>query len=173
MRRATTTKKGEVAMSNNRDINNDWEDDEDDVDLTTFDSDTDLVKKLRKANRLQEKKIKDLENNLGSLTKAQRERIIKDTFAQKGVNEKIASFIPAELEASEDAISAWLDQHSDVFGIQAPQKQTDLSQRDIANLRQMDIVTNSALTPDKAEDLMSRVYNAESAEDLIEIIKNN
>jgi hypothetical protein len=47
-------------MSNNRDINNDWEDDEDDVDLTTFDSDTDLVKKLRKANRLQEKKIKDL-----------------------------------------------------------------------------------------------------------------
>jgi len=43
-------------MSNNRDINNDWEDDEDDVDLTTFDSDTDLVKKLRKANRLQEKK---------------------------------------------------------------------------------------------------------------------
>ena len=91
---------GEVAMSNNRDINNDWEDDEDDVDLTTFDSDTDLVKKLRKANRLQEKKIKDLETNLGSLTKAQRERIIKDTFAQKGVNEKIASFIPADLEAT-------------------------------------------------------------------------
>ena len=157
-------------MSNNRDINNDWEDDEDDVDLTTFDSDTDLVKKLRKANRLQERKIKDLETNLGSLTKAQRERIIKDTFAQKGVNEKIASFIPADLEASEDAISGWLEQHGDVFGIQSPQKTTELSQRDIANLRQIDVVTNGALTPDKAEDLMSRVMNAADADELNAII---
>ena len=160
-------------MSNNRDINNDWEDDEDDVDLSTFDSDTDLVKKLRKANRLQERKIKDLETNLGSLTKAQRERIIKDTFAQKGVNEKIAAFIPADLEASEDAISGWLEQHGDVFGIQAPQKTTELSQHDIATLRQMDAVTNNALSPDRAEDLMSKVMNATSAEELNALIRGN
>ena len=159
-------------MSNNRDTNNDWEDEDDDVDLTTFDSDTDLVKKLRKANRLQEKKIKDLENNLGSLTKAQRERIIKDTFAQKGINEKIASFIPADLEASPDAISGWLEQYSDVFGLQTTQK-TELSQQDIATLRQMDAVTNGALTPDKAEDLMSRVMNAASADELTALIQGN
>ena len=159
-------------MSNNRDINNDWEDDEDDVDLTTFDSDTDLVKKLRKANRLQERKIKDLETNLGSLTKAQRERIIKDTFAQKGVNEKIASFIPADLEASEDAISGWLEQHGDVFGIQNPQKTTELSQRDIATLRQMDAVTNGSLTPERTDDLESRISNAQSAEEILSILRS-
>jgi hypothetical protein len=157
-------------MSNNRDITNDWEDDDDDVEYTpSFDTDTDLVKKLRKANRIQEKKIKDLESNLGSLTKAQRERIIKDTFAQKGVNSKIAAFVPADLEASEDAISAWLDQHGDVFGVQTPQK-TELSQQDIANLRQMDVVTNGAMSPDRAEDLMMRVQNAASAEELNSII---
>ena len=159
-------------MSNNRDINNDWEDDEDDVDLSTFDSDTDLVKKLRKANRLQERKIKDLETNLGSLTKAQRERIIKDTFAQKGVNEKIAAFIPADLEASEDAISGWLEQHGDVFGIQSPQKTTELSQHDIATLRQMDAVTNGSLTPERTDDLESRISNAQSADEILSILRS-
>jgi hypothetical protein len=157
-------------MSNNRDINTDWEDEDDDLDYTpSFESDTDLVKKLRKANRLQEKKIKDLETNLGSLTKAQRERIIKDTFASKGVNAKIATFVPADLEASEDAISAWLDEHGDVFGVQAPQK-TELSQQDIASLRQMDAVTQNAISPDKAEDIMMRIANATSAEELNAII---
>ena len=158
-------------MSNNRDINNDWaDDDEDDTDYNpSFDSDTDLVKKLRKANRIQEKKIKDLETNLGSLTKAQRERIIKDTFTQKGVNAKIAAFVPADLEASEDAISGWLQEYGDVFGVQTPQK-TELSQQDIAALRQMDVVTNGAMSPDRAEDLMMRVQNAASADELNSII---
>jgi len=157
-------------MSNNRDINTDWEDDDDDLDYSpSFDSDTDLVKKLRKANRLQEKKIKDLETNLGSLTKSQRERIIKDTFASKGVNAKIATFVPADLEASEDAISAWLDEHGDVFGVQSPQK-TELSQQDIASLRQMDAVTHNAISPDRAEDLAMRIANATSAEELNSLI---
>ena len=157
-------------MSNNRDINTDWEDDDDDLDYNpSFDSDTDLVKKLRKANRLQEKKIKDLETNLGSLTKSQRERIITDTFASKGINIKIATFVPADLEASEDAISAWLDEHGDVFGVQMPRK-TELSQQDIASLRQMDAVTQNAISPDKAEDIMMRIQNATSAEELNSII---
>lgn len=159
-------------MSNNRDINNDWaDDDEDDTDYNpSFDSDTDLVKKLRKANRIQEKKIKDLETNLGSLTKAQRERIIKDTFAQKGINSKITAFVPADLEASEEALSGWLDEYGDVFGVQRSQEKTELSQQDIASLRQMDAVTNGALSPDKAEDLMMRVMNAANAEELNSII---
>ena len=63
-------------MSNNRDIN-DWDDeDDDDLDVSPrYDTDTDLVKKLRKANRIQEKRIKELESSLGDLSKAQRERI--------------------------------------------------------------------------------------------------
>jgi len=157
-------------MSNNRDINTDWEDEDDDLDYNpSFDSDTDLVKKLRKANRLQEKKIKDLENNLGSLTKAQRERIITDTFASRGINTKIATFVPADLEASEDAISAWLDEHGDVFGVQKSQR-TELSQQDIANLRQMDAVVQNSISPDRAEDLAMRIANAASAEELNSII---
>lgn len=161
-------------MSNNRDINNAWDDeDDDDLDLVpSFESDTDLVKKLRKANRMQEKKIKDLESNLGSLTKAQRERIIKDTFAQKGVNSKITAFVPADLEASEEAISGWLDEYGDVFGIQKSQEKTELSQQDIANLRQMDAVTNGALSPDRAEDIMMRIQNATSAEELKSILSS-
>ena len=110
-----------------------------------------------------------METNLGSLTKTQRERIIKDTFAQKGVNAKIAAFVPADLEASEDAISGWLEEYGDVFGVQTPQK-TELSQQDIASLRQMDSVTNNAISPDRAEDIFMRIENATSAEELNSII---
>ena len=159
-------------MSNNRNINTDWEDDDDDLEFEqSFETDTDLVKKLRKANRLQEKKIKDLESNLGSLTKAQRERIIKDTFASKGVNAKIATFVPSDLEASEDAISAWLEEYGDVFGVQTPPK-NETSQEDIANLRQMNEVTQNAMSPDKAQDLEMRIANAQSEEELMQILNS-
>ena len=77
--------------------------------------------------------------------------------------------MPADLEASEDAISGWLQEYGDVFGVQTPQK-TELSQQDIAALRQMDVVTNGAMSPDRAEDLMMRVQNAASAEELNSII---
>ena len=67
---------GEVAMSNNRD--NYWEDDEedDDVQVDFGAADTDLVKKLRKALKAEQKRAKELESTLGELSKALRERVL-------------------------------------------------------------------------------------------------
>lgn len=160
-------------MSNNREIN-DWDDeDDDDLDVSPrYDTDTDLVKKLRKANRIQEKRIKELESSLGDLSKAQRERIVRDVLTSRGVNSKIAAFIPSELEASEDSIAAWLDQNADVFGFQS-QQSADLSNDDINALRQMDVVTQGALAPDKAEDISLRIRGAQSAEEIISLIQNS
>lgn len=157
-------------MSNNRD--NYWdenEDEDDDVTVASFDSDTDLVKKLRKALKVEQRRNKDLESSLGELTKSQRERVLKDVFASRGVNPKVATFIPNDLDASEEAISSWLEQNADVFGIEL-QPRKEIDSKDVASLRQMDNVTTGALSPDKAEDMSIRIQSAESAEDILNLI---
>jgi hypothetical protein len=170
MRRTPTTNKGEVAMSNDR--NNYWdenEDEDDDVTVASFDSDTDLVKKLRKALKVEQRRSKDLESSLGELTKSQRERVLKDVFASRGVNPKVAAFVPNDLDASEEAISTWLEQNAEIFGVEVqPRKEVD--SRDVANLRQMDSVTTGALSPDKAEDMGIKIQSAQSAEEILNLI---
>jgi len=156
-------------MSNNRDNYLDELDEEDDVDMATFDSDTDLVKKLRKALKVEQKRNKDLESSLGELTKSQRERVLKDVFASRGVNPKVAAFIPNDLDASEEAISGWLEQNADIFGIQVEPKK-EIDSRDVASLRQMDNVTTGALSPDKAEDMSIKIQSAQSADDILNLI---
>jgi hypothetical protein len=156
-------------MSNNRDNYWDEEDDDDDVTIGSFDSDTDLVKKLRKDLKVAQRKNKELESSLGELTKSQRERVLKDVFTSRGVNPKVAAFVPNDLDASEEAISQWIENNADVFGVQV-QPRNEVDSRDVASLRQMDNVTSGALSPDKAEDVSFKIQNAQSADDILNLI---
>ena len=155
-------------MSDNRD--NYWED-EDDEDTPTggFESDTDLVKKLRKALKAEQRKNKDLETSYGELTKSQKERILKDVLTSKGVNQKIAQFIPSDIEASEDAITAWLENNGDVFGY-TPSEKAAVNQDDINSLRKMDAVLTGAETSASSDDLMNRIAGASSEEEILSIL---
>ncbi len=157
-------------MSNNRD-NINWEtDEEEDDDFTpSFDSDTDLVRKLRKDLKQAQKRNRELEGNLGELSKSQRERIIKDAFASKGVNPKIASFVPQDIDASEEAVIAWLDSNSEVFGIKAEEKQA-VSQQDIQSMQRMNNALTGAEAPGASDDLANRLANATSEADVLSII---
>lgn len=156
-------------MSNNRD-NINWDiDEEDDEEYTpSYDNDTDLVKKLRKALKAEQRRAKELESNLGELSKAQKERILKDVFTSRGVNAKIAAFVPNDIEASEEAISAWIDQYADVFGIQ--QDAPKVSQEDIASMQKMNNVLTNAEAPGASDDLANRIANASSEEEILTIL---
>ena len=158
-------------MSNNRD--NYWEDDEedDDVQVDFGAADTDLVKKLRKALKAEQKRAKELESTLGELSKAQRERVLKDVLTSKGVNMKVAKFIPADLDSNEDSVAAWLDENADVFGFEV-KKEAPIGQRDIASLRQMDVVTQGAVAPERADEYAMKIDNAESADELIAFLRS-
>ena len=127
--------KGDNRMSDNRD--NYWDDEEDeDTPTGEFQSDSALVKQLRKQLKAEQRRLKELENSYGELTKSQKERILKDVLSSKGVNQKIAQFIPADIEASEDAISAWLDANGDVFGY-TPTPKPAVNQQDIASMQKI------------------------------------
>jgi len=159
-------------MSENRD--NYWADDEDDDETSTpvFESDSDLVKRLRKQLKAEQRKTKELESSYGELTKAQKERILKDVLASKGVNQKIAQFIPSDIEASEDAISNWLDANGDVFGY-TPAPKPAVNQNDITAMRKMDSVLTGADTPAFSNDIENRIANASSEEEIISILSGN
>ena len=156
-------------MSENRD--NYWADDEDDEETTTpvFESDSDLVKRLRKQLKAEQRRNKDLETSYGELTKAQKERILKDVLTSKGVNQKIAQFIPSDIEASEDAISNWLDANGDVFGY-TPAPKPAVNQSDIAAMQKMDSVLTGAETPAASDDFANRIANAGSEEEILSIL---
>jgi hypothetical protein len=131
---------------------------------------SDLLKKLRKAKRNDEKRIKELTEQLEGLSKAQRERTVKEVLEQKGVNPKAQRLILKDLdEVSEESVNNWLADNGDLFGLTQPEA-TEEQQLNRAALRQQDVVTQLGTTPDRAEDLLTRINNAASAEELNSII---
>jgi hypothetical protein len=155
--------------------NNYWDEEEDDdLDIETPAGDgSDLLKKLRKAKRADEKRIKELTEQLEGLSKVQRERTVKEVLEQKGINVKAVRLILKDLdEVNEESVNNWLDDNGDLFGLTKQVQEEASDSIDRAALRQQDVVTQQAYTPDRAEDLNSRLNNAQSAEDIIAILNS-
>ncbi len=154
--------------------NNYWDEDEDDLDTPEQQlSDNDLVKKLRKAKRADEKRIKELSEQLDGFLKEKRERTVTEVLAKKGVNAKAARLILKDVEdATEESIDSWLRDNGDIIGY-TPQVQNEDTQQNLAALRQQDVLTQGGLTPDKLVDIEARMENAESMDDLIHLLRNS
>ena len=156
--------------------NNYWEDEDDELD--TIDEapmdGSDLLKKLRKAKRADEKRIKELTEQLEGFSKAQREAIVKSTLEKKGVNQKAARLVMKDLEdINEESVSNWLNDNADLFGLsQAPEDSSVMSQEDRAALRNQDALTQNAVSPDRANDLEYRMSQATSEEDILAILRS-
>jgi DNA-binding transcriptional regulator YbjK len=152
--------------------NNYWDEDEDDQDT---DNDvpmdgSDLLKKLRKAKRNDEKRIKELTEQLEGLSKAQRERTVKEVLEKKGVNLKAQRLILKDLDdITEESVNTWLEDNGDLFGLTQPEVNEE-KELNRAALRQQDMVTQLGMTPDRADDLLNRINSAETAEELQAII---
>jgi hypothetical protein len=151
--------------------NYDYEDEDDD---NTVDTSSDLIKQLRKANKQKEKELAELKSQFEGLNKSQRERAIKDALAARGVNTKIASFIPQDIDPTEESVSKWLESNADVFGIQVAENQTP--NIDPAQAKQYQRLTNAAEqgnSPNAQADVMQKLLNANSREELDDIIRQS
>jgi len=150
--------------------NYEYEDDDDDI--TTNDSSNDLVKQLRKAAKAKDKELQELRSQFETLNKGQRERAIKDALAARGVNQKIASFIPQDIDPSEESVSKWLTEYADVFGIDLEQNQAkaNVDPADAAAYKRLSAASNAGMSPERGQDIMSRLMNANSKEELDQII---
>jgi len=146
---------------------------EEDDDITTDDtSGNDLVKQLRKASKQKDKELQELRSQFDSLSKGQRERAIKDALAARGVNGKIAAFIPQDIDPTEESVSKWLEDYADVFGIEVSQTQTpNVNPADAAAYKRMTNSADSGASPEHNGDIMQKLMNANSKEELDDVIR--
>ena len=148
--------------------NYDYEDD----DFDTNDG-GDLVKQLRKATKAKDKELAELKAQYESLAKANRERAIKDALASRGVNTKIASFIPQDIDPTEESVSKWLEDYSDLFGIQQAETQAtpNVDPKQAAAYQRMTNAVEQGVTPEFQAQIHQKLMNANSREELDEIIR--
>jgi hypothetical protein len=149
-----------------------WDDDDDQDTNDSVNDGKNLIRDLRKAKKADEKRIKELTEQLENLSKVQRERTVKEVLEKKGVNLKAARLVLKDLDdVNEESVANWLDENADLFGIKVDAKSA-VDEIDRAALRQQDIVTQSAVTPDKAEDLEMRLNNASSADEILSLLRS-
>ena len=145
---------------------------EDDDDFTM--ESNDLVKQLRKAAKQKDKELAELKAQFESLNKQSRERAIKDVLEARGVNGKVAKFIPQDLDPTEESLSKWLEDNADVFGFQVEDKQQPVVDPAQANAyKKMNSAVDQGLTPDSSDDIMRKLLSATSKEELDEVIRNS
>ena len=151
--------------------NFEYEDDEDDF-TTPVNEGNDLVKQLRKAAKQKDKELAELRAQFGEISKANRERAIKDALESRGVNGKIAKFIPSDIDPTEESLSKWLDDNGDLFGYSATESnQPAVDPAQAAAYKRMNSVTEQGLTPDASDDIMRKLMSANSKEELDEVIR--
>jgi hypothetical protein len=149
--------------------NYDYEDDD-------FDTDGgDLVKQLRKATKAKDKELAELKAQYESLAKANRERAIKDALASRGVNSKIATFIPQDIDPTEESVSKWLEDYADIFGVnvQSNQATPNVDPKQAAAYQRMTNAVEQGVTPEFQADIHRRLLNAQTREELDEVIRQS
>ena len=149
--------------------NYDYEDDDFDLDS----SGNDLVKQLRKATKQKDKELAELKAQFENLNKAQRERAIRDALASRGVNSKIAAFIPQDIDPTEESVSKWLEDYADVFGYETSQNQAtpNVNPADAAAYKRMTNTVETGSSPEHNDNIMQKLMNANSREELDDVIR--
>ena len=154
--------------------NNDYEDDDIDFEDSYSNSNNDLVKQLRKAGKQKDKELQELRAQFEGLSKAQRERAIKDVLEARGINKKISAFIPQDIDPTEESLSKWLDDYGDVFGIESQESnQNTVDPAQAAAYKKMNSAVESGLTPDSGDDILRKLMSANSKEELDAVIQQS
>lgn len=115
---------------------------------------------------------KALEQEVANLKGTVRSRTVADILSAKGVPTKVANLIPSDIEG-EEAITKWLADWSDVFGIKTETQEDTATQAaaiaatpEAAAAQRLQDLGNSAVTPTKLADLEARMKEAKTPAEL-------
>jgi len=150
---------------------NQYEDDEDDLDVET--SQNEAPANLRKALKREQKEKAALLERLATVEAENRSRSVKDVLATKGVPDKVAKFIPADISTPEQ-VDAWLNENADVFGFSKP-ADAPADEEAKANIRSYDRInaaTQNVNSPTRDADLMAKLAGAKNIDELNAITGN-
>lgn len=141
--------------------------------MDTEDFDTEeshLVKDLRKQLDAANKRAKTVEEELTGVKSQYRERTVASILSSKGLNPKVAKFIPADVDG-EDAVSAWLEDNSDLFTAASPagevvQQESPVSDETRGEMQRANALQERGVSPDVVADFEQRIANADSLEEI-------
>lgn len=89
-------------------------------DIVDDGSETSTLKDLRKQREDAVNEAKALKAQLAALQNQVRTQTVAGVLKDKGVPAKVAKLVPADVEATEEAVVKWLEEFGDVFGAAAP-----------------------------------------------------
>lgn len=115
---------------------------------------TPLVKQLRKQLQEKDKVIKGLETKVEST----RSETIANALKDAGVSEKVAKYIPEDLDATKDSVLKWLEEEGDVFGVKPAKGEPADADEDEA-----DDGESGTQVADEQVDAIKRVQRAQGA----------
>lgn len=142
----------------------DYEDDNEDQDNGPAD--------LRKALKKAQKEREALEAELGQMRKDLKSRTVKEVLESKGVPAKLAKLIPSDVDSPEQ-IDAWLNEYSDVFGLQNNQEepaQPNVDEETIRANQRINNTTSTAQTPSNNESVHQKLLAVTSRDELDKMI---
>jgi uncharacterized protein YgfB (UPF0149 family) len=139
----------------------------------TEDYGTDLVKKLRKQVDVLSKQLKERDQVIEEFQTYSHEASVGEILQSFGLNPKIAQFIPSDIEADEDAVSEWLTEYGEAFGITAVDESESSYEpdADAQSFEQISDFENSDIDPNVGQDIASLIANAASPEELTTFLK--
>lgn len=133
---------------------------------------SDLVKKLRAKIDEMSKSYKALLSENEALKTTERKRSVASVLESKGYNAKIAAFIPADLDPTEENLNGWLTEYGDVFGGptlgQEPQETQDPA---AVRAQQRIAAVEGAGNTQLSNDVLDRIGAAGSEEELLAILR--
>jgi hypothetical protein len=116
---------------------------------------------------------KALEAEVAELRGKARQTEVSNVLTAKGVNPKVAKFIPADVEG-EEGISKWLEENADLFGATPQDDDTQQQDAGIApevkeSASRLQNLGSSAQSPGKLADIEARMASAQTSEELQEL----
>jgi hypothetical protein len=116
---------------------------------------------------------KALEAEVAELRGKARQTEVSNVLTAKGVNPKVAKFIPTDVEG-EEGISKWLEENADLFGATSQDDDTQQQDAGIApevkeSASRLQNLGSSAQSPSKLDDIEARMASAQTSEELQEL----
>lgn len=127
---------------------------------------------LRRALKKAQKEREAIEAELNKMRSELRARSVKDVLASKGVPDKLAKLIPSDIDTPEQ-IDSWLNEYSDVFGLQTKQEESvepTVDDETIKSNQRINQTTSTAQIPSGEQNAYQKLMQAKSKDELDQMI---
>ena len=128
---------------------------------------------LRKALKKEKTEKDNLEKELATLRADAKARTVKEVLEKKGVPDKVAKFIPADVVTSEQ-IDTWLTENAEVFNLTVTQSEANdaTNNENATNLKRINSATESAVQATKDADIMAKLLNPNTPDSELKALLN-